>query len=116
MKTQLRKSFSILLFFLLVLSACRPTVTTTPNPTVTSAPSTSPNPAATATADSHAAEITELQGAAEARANTAAEWSAASLGQTLIVGNQVRTGADSLATIRFSEGALTRLAPDSLFT
>ncbi|MGH2522660.1 MAG: FecR domain-containing protein, partial [Anaerolineales bacterium] len=123
-----RKLFPVLVVLALLLSACQPraplvptpfpTPTSQPNPTpqaATPRPATQPPPTVAPTA-TLSAEIEEIKGTAEKRADKQSAWDAARIGQALAVGNQVRTADESLAAIRFASGSLTRLAPNSLFT
>ncbi len=75
-------------------------------------------PTATATAPALAdtATLSELQGTVQIRNPGQADFSAASNGDTLQVGGQVRTGADGRARLDFASGTILRVAPDSLFT
>src|SRR3990172_7099445 len=124
----LRKLFSVVVLCALLLAPCRPTAKPTPtsrasDPTGTaSATRTSPGGTAQATAPAttagsgRSAEINEIQGTADKRESDKADWSEGAIGDTLAAGHQVRTGAESLATLRFTEGTIVRVAPDSLFT
>lgn len=57
-----------------------------------------------------------MAGRVEYRSAPQAGWGTASLGQTLIPGGQIRTADESRASIRFAEGGLLRLGPNSVFT
>ncbi len=117
------KLFSLAFTLTLLIAACQPAVTANPAPVTQ--PATTPVAAATkgATAPVPApttgnapAAISEIEGTAEQRNDAQTNWATAAVGQTLIVGNQVRTGPESVTAIQFAQGALTRLGPESIFT
>ncbi len=124
----MRKLFFLAFILTLLIAACKPAATARPTPAaqpattpaaaatkgatgLVPAPATGNEPAALATA-----AISEIKGTAEQRNDEKTVWATATVGQTLIVGNQVRTGPESRAAIQFAEDALTRLGPDTLFT
>jgi hypothetical protein len=132
MTRHLRKLSSILALCAILLAACRPSVSPTPivsaRPTAAVTPGASagtpprattapdaPTPT-TAAATGRSADILEIDGSAQKRTNEQSAWDAAGLGETLQVGHQIRTAADSLATLHFSEGTIARVAPASLVT
>ncbi len=124
----MRKLFSFTFILTLLIAACKPAATA--SPTSATSPAATPVVAATGgatittpsptvgnnTAASATAAISEIKGTAEHRGDEKANWATASVGQGLAIGNQVRTGAESLAAIQFAKGALTRLGPESIFT
>ncbi|MEK7325632.1 MAG: MopE-related protein, partial [Chloroflexota bacterium] len=124
----MRKLFSLAFTLTLLIAACQPAVTANPAPVtqpaatpvaaatkgataLVPAPTTGNDPLVLATA-----AISEIEGTAEQRNDAQTNWATAAVGQTLNVGNQVRTGPESVAAIQFAEGAITRLGPDTLFT
>lgn len=124
----MRKLFSLAFILTLLIAACQPAATANPAPATQ--PAATPVAAATKgatglapvpTTDNRSvalatAAISEIEGTAEQRNDEKTSWATAAVGQTLNVGNQVRTGPESLAAIQFAEGAITRLGPDTLFT
>ncbi|GEM_PF-507402 len=62
------------------------------------------------------ATLSEVQGSVQIRNPGQAEFVAASNGDTLQVGGQVRTGPDGRVRLNFASGTIVRVAPDSLFT
>jgi hypothetical protein len=117
----MRKLVSLAFILTLLIAACRPAATASPTATtaataaVTNGATATVEPPPTTVADS-AATVSEIKGSAEQRDDAQANWATASVGQALTMGNQVRTGPESLAAIQFAKGALTRLGPDTLFT
>ncbi|MBF8285768.1 MAG: cartilage oligomeric matrix protein, partial [Anaerolineales bacterium] len=130
MTHHLRKFFSILTLCAMLLAACRPS--TAPTPTIAISPTAAATPSAVSTPEaatpsgastpadtatgSRTANIAELAGTAQKRTNEQNAWGEAALGETLAVGHQIRTAADSVATLHFSEGTIARVAPASLVT
>ena len=60
------------------------------------------------------ASLTDLQGEVRVKRAGAPEWQPASEGMQLAVNDKVRTQRNSYATIRFEEGGVMRLEPESL--
>ncbi|MBI3159024.1 MAG: FecR domain-containing protein [Chloroflexi bacterium] len=74
-------------------------------------------PQGTAPAEAaRSATLETLEGEVNWRAGEADTWQPAQLGQALAVGEQLSTGADGRAAVRFSEGTLTRVSPNSAMT
>jgi len=62
------------------------------------------------------AELIELQGNARWRASDATDWDCASIGQDLLLENQVLTESGTKAVIEYLDGLLVHVAPKTLFT
>ncbi len=62
------------------------------------------------------AELIELQGAARWRLSDASGWDCASIGQALVIENQVLTESGAKAVIEYLDGLLVYVAPKTLFT
>jgi len=60
------------------------------------------------------ASLTQLEGEVRVKRAGAPEWLAASEGMQLAINDKVRTLRNSFATIRFEEGGVMRLEPESL--
>jgi hypothetical protein len=60
------------------------------------------------------ASLSDLQGEVRVKRAGAPEWQAASEGMLLAIDDKVRTQRNSFATIRFEEGGVMRLEPESL--
>jgi hypothetical protein len=108
-----------------LLAACQPAPADgLPSP-AGDAPAAQPGAAATAepggaqgapTEPARTAMLETLEGEVNWRASEADAWQPAQLGQMLAVGEQLSTGAEGRAAIRFSEGTLTRISPNSAMT
>jgi hypothetical protein len=60
--------------------------------------------------------LIELQGVARWRASNAIDWDSASIGQALLLENQVLTESGAKAVIEYLDGLLVHVAPKTLFT
>ncbi|MGQ0602442.1 MAG: FecR family protein [Anaerolineales bacterium] len=94
--------------------AASPTPTTTPTPSST--PTASATPTITPTPRPRSAVLSELWHEVEARPRAAADWAAASEGQTVAANGGVKTGAESRARVDISDGSVIRLAASTTFT
>lgn len=125
------RSISAWLSLILFLSACAPasgpssapTSTPLPERTATSAPPTStptrtpsPTPSPVPT-PSRTASISLIENLVEARPAETEEFAPATIGQSLSIGGQARTGEESRARLDLlPDGTIIRLAPNSYFT
>jgi len=111
----------LIVIIALVLSACG-NQATTPPPAPTAAPPaatatpgeivSSPTPAPLAT---HAAEVGDYENDVKVRASEAEDLRQATIGDSLDVGGQLRTGDSSKARLDFNNGAIVRIGPSSSF-
>lgn len=94
-----------------------------PAPAPTSAPAAtggaaSPAPATTAGAATPAgrsAILSELKNGVDARLTQDKEWSTAAVGEQILAGGGVRTGAEARARIETSDGSMIRIAANTIF-
>lgn len=111
---------AVILVLMLWLAACQSTPQNPAEPAAapgsTSSSEDAPNPETAATALPRTATLESAEGTVQWRASEAEAWQAAKIGQILEAGHQLTTGAESRAALRFTEGALTRLGPNSAFT
>jgi len=105
---QLLYTFTILT---LLIAACN--AAPTPPPPISAAATAV---VAVAPTTPSVAAISHIKGDADQRLDETSVWNVASIGQSLASGNQVRTGVESLATVQFAQGAITRLGPETAFT
>lgn len=124
MKTQ--RSLYLTVILVLLLAACQP-MPDAPTGGITAAedaPASQPTteaPSAQPADDAgtpipRTATLELLEGEVNWRAKDGDAWQAAQLGQQLNPGEQLSTGADGRAAVRFTEGTLTRLSPNSAMT
>lgn len=102
------------LMLLVALSAC----TTPASPSSTSVPGPAgPSPTAGApTLNPRTANIKEIVNQVDARNSQAQDFGTASVGQSLNVGGQARTGENSKARLDFTEGTIIRLGPSTILS
>ncbi len=118
MRNQFTPLSSVLILALL-LSACGTPATTAAEAPAAGSPggdSAAPAADATATTVPRTATLESAEGEVQWRASETEAWQTAKTGQTIQAGEQLTTGAESRAAIRFTEGTLTRLGPNSAFT
>lgn len=115
----MHRNFGAIVLFI-VLSACAapapPTPTSVPVaptsvPTIAS-PTNTPVP----TLNPRTANIKEIVNKVDARNTQAQNFDAATLGQSLNVGGQARTGENSKARLDFTEGTIIRLGPSTILS
>jgi hypothetical protein len=116
----MNRKLALLLTIALLLSACgspaTPSAPTKIGPAQTS-PTSAPGNATAASQSSRTATFTELTGAVEAHASQTDAFAPASLGTTLFVGGETRTGTDGKARLDLApEGTIIRVVPNSSFT
>ena len=66
--------------------------------------------------DLKSAAVNEIVNIVEARPSSAEAFAPATIGLTVSVGGQVKTGVESKARLDFNDGGIVRLAPNSSFT
>ncbi len=110
---------SFVLILALLLAACGTPATPVAEAPAAGSPggdTAAPAAEATATTVPRTATLESAEGEVQWRASEADAWQAAKTGQTIQAGQQLATGAESRAAIRFTEGTVTRLGPNSAFT
>ena len=118
---------SLLLAFILLLAACKPTSQPTPTkvesatrqPTATTElPSATPVPTVTFTpTPNRTGSITEIENTVEARASAADEYAPATTGQILSTGGALRTGEDGRVRLDLKpDNTIIRVAPNTIFS
>ncbi|MBI3242089.1 MAG: FecR domain-containing protein [Chloroflexi bacterium] len=104
---------------LLIVTACAGRAATPPSPASTTQPPSQPNtlsPSLTPSPASRTATLAEIINQVKSRLSSESAWGEATVGQTLPVGGEVKTGSDGESRIDLSPDTIVRIGPDTHFT